>query len=64
MPADVVEAVRILALIAKDARPAGILIRNGLKTGNRNRRTRERVTSTRTSHQIPVHRPAEDGVEP
>ena len=63
-PADVVEAVRALALIAKDARLAGILNRNGLKTGNGNRWTRERVTSTRTSHRIPVHRSAEGGVEP
>ena len=58
------EAVRALALIAKDDVIAGILNRNGLKTGNGNRWTRERVTSMRTSHRIPVHRSAEGGVEP
>jgi DNA invertase Pin-like site-specific DNA recombinase len=63
-PANIVEAVRALALIAKDDVIAGILNRNGLKTGNGNRWTRERVTSMRTSHQISVYRRAEDGVEP
>ena len=53
-----------LALIAKDDVIAGILNRNALKTGNGNRWSRERVTSLRSSHRIPVHRPAEDGVEP
>jgi hypothetical protein len=63
-PDNVVEAVRALALIAKDDVIAGVLNRNGLKTGHGNRWTRERVTSLRSSHQIPVHRPAEDGREP
>ena len=63
-PADVVEAVRTLALIAKDDVLAGILNRNGLKTGNGNRWSRERVTSLRSSYGIPVHRPAENGIEP
>ena len=63
-PADIVEAVRALALIAKDDVIAGVLNRNGLKTGNGNRWTRERVTSMRSTHRIPVHRQAEDGVEP
>jgi DNA invertase Pin-like site-specific DNA recombinase len=62
--ADIVEAVRILALAAKDAVIAGILNRNGLKTGNGNRWTRERVTSLRSSYRIPVYCPAETGVEP
>jgi len=62
--ADIVEAVRKLALTAKDDVIAGILNRNGLKTGNGNRWTRERVTSLRSSYSIPVHRPAEDGAEP
>jgi hypothetical protein len=61
---DVVEAVRALVLIAKDDVIAGILNRNGLKTGNGNRWTRERVTSMRTKHQIPVCRHAENDVEP
>ncbi|MGI9484703.1 MAG: recombinase family protein [Geminicoccaceae bacterium] len=62
-PADIVAAVRALALIAKDDVIAGILNRNGLKTGNGNRWTRERVTSMRSNYRIPVYRPAEDGVE-
>ena len=62
--AEIVEAVSKLALTAKDDVIAGILNRNGLKTGNGNRWTRERVTSLRSSYQIPVHRPAENGVEP
>jgi len=63
-PDNIVEAVRALALIAKDDVIAGVLNRNGLKTGNGNRWTRERVTSMRSSHRIPVYRPAEDGQEP
>ena len=62
--ADIVEAVRWLALIAKDDVIAGILNRNGLKTGNGNRWTRERVTSLRSSYRIPVYCQAESGVEP
>ena len=54
----------MLALAAKDDVIAGILNRNGIKTGNGNRWTRERVTSLRSSYRIPVYRPAEDGVEP
>jgi DNA invertase Pin-like site-specific DNA recombinase len=63
-PADVVEAVRGLALIMKDDVIAGVLNRNGVRTGNGNRWTRERVTALRSHHRIPVHRAAEDGVEP
>jgi DNA invertase Pin-like site-specific DNA recombinase len=63
-PDNIVEAVRVLALIAKDDVIAGALNRNGLKTGKGNRWTRERVTSMRSSHRIPVHRPVEDGQEP
>src|SRR5271165_2328169 len=44
-PADIIHAVRQLALIASDDLIAGFLNRNGLKTGNGNRWTRERVTS-------------------
>ena len=53
-PADIVEAVRTLALIARDDVIAGILNRNGLRTGHGNRLTRERVTALRSSHRIPV----------
>jgi DNA invertase Pin-like site-specific DNA recombinase len=63
-PDNIVEAVRALALIAKDDVIAGVLNRNGIKTGHGNRWTRERVTSLRSSHRIPVHRPADDGQEP
>jgi DNA invertase Pin-like site-specific DNA recombinase len=63
-PADIVEAVRGLALVMKDHHIAGFLSRNGLKTGNGNRWTRERVAALRSHHRIPVYRPAEDGLEP
>jgi DNA invertase Pin-like site-specific DNA recombinase len=62
--ADIVEAVRELALAAKDDVIAGLLNRNGLKTGNGNRWTRERVTSLRSSYGVPVYRAAEDGADP
>ena len=41
-----------------------MLNRNKLTTGHGNRWTRERVTSLRSHHKIPVHRPADDGIEP
>jgi DNA invertase Pin-like site-specific DNA recombinase len=62
--AEVMAAVRQLVLIATDDVVAGILNRNGLLTGHGNRWTRERVTSLRSHHRIPVHKPAEDGNEP
>ena len=62
-PTDTVEAVRGLALIMKDDVIAGILNRNGLRTGNNNRWTRERVTSLRSHHKIPVYSAAQDGME-
>ena len=62
-PADIVEAVRSLALIARDDVIAGVLNRNGLKTGYGNRWTRERVTSLRSSHRIPVFRDTSEGEE-
>ena len=62
--ADIIEAVRQLVLIASDDLIAGLLNRNGLKTGNGNRWTRERVTSMRSNYRIPVFKPAEDGIEP
>jgi hypothetical protein len=64
MQADVIAAVRQLALIANDDLIAGILNRNGLVTGNGNRWTRERVTSLRSHHRISVYKPADDGIEP
>jgi DNA invertase Pin-like site-specific DNA recombinase len=62
--ADVIAAVRQLVLIANDDVIAGILNRNGLVTGYGNRWTRERVTSLRSHHQIPVYKSADDGIEP
>ena len=62
--ADVIAAVRQLVLVADDNLIAGILNRNGLVTGHGNRWTRERVTSLRSHHRIPVHKPAEDEHEP
>lgn len=55
--ANVIAAVRQLALIANDDLIAGILNRNGLVTGHGNRWTRERVTSLRSHHRIPFTRP-------
>jgi hypothetical protein len=61
---DIIAAVAQLALIASDDLIAGLLNRNGLKTGHGNRWTRERVTSLRSRHRIPVFKAAEDGAEP
>jgi len=61
---DIVEAVRVLVLTCSDDLIAGILNRSNLRTGNGNRWTRERVTSLRSHHKIPVYRPSESGVEP
>jgi hypothetical protein len=62
--ADVIAAVRQLVLIAHDEVIAGVLNRNGLVTGHGHRWTRERVTSLRSHHRIPVHKPAENGLAP
>jgi DNA invertase Pin-like site-specific DNA recombinase len=62
--ADIIQAVRQLVLIASDDLIAGLLNRNGLKTGNGNRWTRERITSMRSNYHILVFKPAEDEIEP
>ncbi len=62
--AETVEAIRQFALIANDDLIAGILNRNGLRTGNGNRWTRERVCSLRSHRKILPFRTATDGVEP
>jgi DNA invertase Pin-like site-specific DNA recombinase len=54
--AKIVEAVRALALVCSDDVIAGLLNRNGLRTGHGNRWTRERVTSLRSHYEIPVYR--------
>ncbi|WP_244464327.1 hypothetical protein [Bradyrhizobium japonicum] len=51
-------------LIASDDLIAGLLNRNGLKTGNGNRWTRERVTSMRSNFHIPVFKPARAMAQP
>jgi hypothetical protein len=60
---DIIAAVRHLVLIANDDVIAGTLNRNKLVTGHGNRWTRERVTTLRSHHRIPVFRPAADGEE-
>ena len=62
--ADIIQAVRQLVLIAGDDLIAGLLNRNGFKTGNGNRWTRGRATSMRSNYRIPVFKPAENGIEP
>src|ERR1700738_4463654 len=62
--ADIIQAVRQLVLIAGDNLIAGLLNRNGLKTGNGNRWTRERVTSLRSRYHIPALKAADDGIAP
>ena len=63
-PLETVEAIRQLVLITNDDVIAGVLNRNGLRTGNGNRWTRERVCSLRGYRKIAAFRPAADGVEP
>ena len=60
---DIIDAVRLLVRIASDDLIAGLSNRNGLVTGHGNRWTRERVTSLRSHHRIPVHRRTADGIE-
>lgn len=55
---ETVEAVRQLVHICNDDLIAGLLNRNGLRTGPGNRWTRERVTSLRSTNKIPCHCPA------
>jgi hypothetical protein len=52
---EIIEAVRVLVRIASDDPIAGLLNRNRLTTGHGNRWTRERVTSLRSHHKIPVY---------
>ncbi len=52
---DVVAAARVLARIATDEVIAGVLNRNGLRTGRGNRWTAARVVSLRNWNDIPVY---------
>lgn len=63
-PVETIEAIRQLALIATDDVIAGVLNRNGLRTGNGNRWTRERVCSIRSYRKLPALREAAEGQEP
>ena len=54
-PKEIVDAVRVLVRICSDDAIAGALSRSGLVTGRGNRWTRERVTSLRSYHDIPVY---------
>ena len=56
--------MRTLALIARDDVIAGVLNRNGVRTGHGNRFTRERVTALRSHYRIPVFRAGAEGAEP
>ena len=49
------DAVRLLARVCSDEVMAGVLTRNGLRTGRGNRWTKERVRSLRSHHEIPRH---------
>ena len=53
----IVKAVATLARLCSDDLIAGILNRNGLKTGRGNRWSRERVTALRSHHRIPCYSP-------
>ena len=59
----VLDAIRSLARICPDTMIAGVLNRNGLRTGRGNRWTQERVTSLRGYHQIPNHCPEKAQIE-
>ena len=52
-----VEAVSVLAKTCSDDLIAGVLNRNGHRTGRGNRWTRERVTALRSHHQIACYSP-------
>ncbi len=56
---DIVAAVRQLVRVCSDKQIAGVLNRNGLRTGRGNRWTQMRVTSLRSKHGIPCYRPEE-----
>lgn len=59
----VVEAVAILVRICSDELIAGVLNRNGSKTGRGNRWTKERVTALRSHHRIPIYDPGRKQAE-
>jgi hypothetical protein len=52
---DLIEAVRLLALVLNDDMIAGVLNKNGFKTGRGNRWNQERVKSVRNNYAIAMH---------
>jgi DNA invertase Pin-like site-specific DNA recombinase len=61
---EILEAVRVLARICSDRLIAGVLNRNGLRTGRGNRWSQERVTALRSYHDIPCYRADQREAEP
>jgi DNA invertase Pin-like site-specific DNA recombinase len=59
----IVEAVRLIAKVCPDDMIANVLNRNGLLTGHKNRWSRARVATLRSSHEIPVHSPQRQQAE-
>jgi len=53
----VIEAVMVLVRVCSDELIAGVLNRNGCKTGRGNRWTKESVTALRSHHRIPIYDP-------
>ena len=60
---DIVEAVRVLTRICPDEIIAGVLNRNGVRTGKGNRWTKERVTSLRSKRKILKYSPEKQELE-
>lgn len=56
---DAIKAVRALAKVCTDEQIAGVLNRNGLRTGRGNRFTKERITSLRNYHGVEIFCPDE-----
>lgn len=54
---DIVQAVRLLVRVCPDDLIAGVLNRNGLRTGRGNRWTQERIAALRSYRKIPSHSP-------
>jgi len=60
---DIVEAVRQLVRVCSDQQIAGVLNRNGLRTGRGNRWTQMRVTSLRSQQKIACYGPERRSAE-
>ncbi len=60
---EIIAAVRVLVRLCSDDQIAGVLNRNGLRTGRGNRWTRERVTGLRSKHNIPCHHPEQRALQ-